>query len=121
MRKKYWMVLVFFVPLALRAADMLVPWNPTVIDSGEQAEAEKRARAQALGNTHMPNDDSEAAWMKKFDLDERPEKKTASDWEESLRPSRTESQVNAPLATPPDNKRRRPPEKAGGVPGAESR
>ena len=72
MRKQYWMALSVFLGTLLQASplmaadEVLVPWAPTVIDSDEQAETERRARASALENLHAPEENSEEAWMKKF-------------------------------------------------------
>ena len=72
MRKQYWMALSVFLgtllqaPLLMASDEVLVPWAPAVIDSDEQAETERRARASALENLRTPEENSEEAWLKKF-------------------------------------------------------
>lgn len=71
MCKQYWMIfLVFFGALLstspLMADEVLIPWVPTVIDSDQQVQTERRARVQALESLRSPSENSEEAWMKKF-------------------------------------------------------
>lgn len=48
------------------ADEVLIPWVPTVIDSDQQVQTERRARVQALESLRSPSENSEEAWMKKF-------------------------------------------------------
>lgn len=97
MRKQYWMVLSVFLGTLLQASplmaadEVLVPWAPAVIDSDEQAETERRARASALENLHAPEENSEEAWLKKFN----PELEDAATEETSQTGSRYSSAAKA--------------------------
>ncbi len=97
MRKQYWIALSVFLgallqaPLLMAADEVLVPWVPAVIDSDEQAETERRARASALENLHAPEENSEEAWLKKFN----PELEDAATEETSQTGSRYSSTAKA--------------------------
>lgn len=97
MRKQYWMVLSVFLGTLLQASplmaadEVLVPWAPAVIDSDEQAETERRARASALENLRTPEENSEEAWLKKFN----PELEDAATEETSQTGSRYSSTAKA--------------------------
>lgn len=89
MFKQYWMISIVSLGALLptspvMADEILIPWAPAVIDSDEQAQTERRARAQALESLRSPVENSEEAWMKKFNPE--PEEETVA--EESASASR---------------------------------